>query len=107
MPATNYPNGLTAFGAVLPSSMDFPMNGKKHWWVHGNLGSDGNDGLSPDTPFQHMSRVSTFLGSGEVVHIAGNIKEQWTSPVGIFDVSVIGEGTQPRNAASHTGNNGW
>jgi len=105
---TNFPFGLSSFGAVMPTSAGFvPMNGRRQWWVQGNVGSDSNDGGSPDQAFKTMARAFAMIGSGDVIHFTGNVKEQLSTPAGVFDVTVIGEGTLPRHADAHTGNNGF
>ncbi len=119
MSYTNFPNGVTSFGVpVLPSSVQI-HNGlgvtsggsnvrpNKHFWVHGNLGGNANDGLSPSTPFATMAKAFDNIGSGDIIHFQGNISEQVSSPVGIFDVTIIGEGNQPRHSDTHTTNNGF
>lgn len=119
MPYTNYPNGLTSFGIpVVPysnlmhvgSTTDSDTNivmGNTHYWVNGNFGSDGNDGLSPQTPMLTMTAVFAKLNSGDIIHMTGNITEQLSTPVGIFDVTIIGEGNLPRNADAFDTNNGY
>lgn len=116
---TNAPNGYSSFGIpVLPYSNmihvgSTTMNGisqvvgDTHWWVNGNTGSDGNIGKSPQTPLLTMAKVFTLINSGDIIHVNGNITEQLTSPAGIFDVTIIGEGNLPRNADLHTVNNGY
>lgn len=105
---TNFPFGLSSFGVTLPAAAGFvPMNGKRQWWVQGNTGSDSNDGSSPDQALKTMARAFALIGSGDVIHFNGNIREQISTPVGVFDVTIIGEATRPRNADAHTGNNGY
>ncbi len=116
---TNFPNGVSSFGVpVLPnyslihvgSSTQSDTNnivGNTHYWVNGNFGSDGNDGTSPQTPRLTMASVFSDLNSGDIIHVTGNIAEQLSTPVGIFDVTVIGEGNLPRNADSFDTNNGF
>lgn len=108
MPLTNFPNGVSSFGLPLPAGYNlFPNNGKTHYWVHGNQGSNGNPGTSPDLPLLTMTKAFTLITSGDIIHVLGNVREQLVTPVGIFDVTVIGEGTRPRHADAHTGNNGY
>lgn len=103
MPLTNFPGGLSSMGApVVPTPSLVPANGRTHYWVHGNNGSNGNDGLSADRPLLTMAKVFTLLKSGDVIHVNGNIREQLTSPAGVFGVTVIGESTRPRHPDSHT-----
>jgi hypothetical protein len=105
---TNFPFGLSSFGVTLPAQAGFvPMNGRQQWWIQGNLGSDAYDGSSPETPLKTMARAFQLVGSGDVVHFTGNIREQLVAPAGVFDVTIIGEGTRPRHADAHTGNNGY
>jgi hypothetical protein len=116
---TNYPNGVASFGIpALPYSnmihvgstvVDGETNvvGDTHRWVNGNTGSDGNDGLSPSTPMKTMAACFLKLNSGDIIHFNGNITEQLTTPAGIFDVTIIGEGNLPRNADAHTTSNGY
>lgn len=106
MSYTNFPHGVTSFGCPLPADARFYLNGKKHWFVQGNTGKDTNAGNSPDQPFKTMTRAFVVVRSGDVIHFTGNIREQLSTPVGIFDVTIIGEGPI-RHADAHTGNNGY
>jgi hypothetical protein len=115
MKNTNFPGGISSLGApVLPykSGIRVPnggstLSGNKHLWVHGNLGGDGNDGLSPDAPLKTMAAAFTQVGSGDIIHLNGKITEQLVTPAGVFDVTVIGEGTRPRHPDAHTSSNGY
>lgn len=112
---TNFPHGLQSFGApVLPykANVTVDNNGAvaragKHIWVHGNVGNNGNSGLSPDRPLRTVQAAFNKLGSGDTIHFNGATTEQLTTPAGIFDVTLIGEGNQPRHADTHTTNNGF
>lgn len=81
--------------------------GNTHWWINGNFGVDGNDGLTPQTPKKTMAAVFDQINSGDIIHFTGNITEQLTTPAGIFDVTIIGEGNLPRNADAFDTNNGY
>lgn len=77
------------------------------WYVSGNssstlgvVGSDGNSGLSPLTPFLTMSRAFEFVKSFDVIVLMGVIREQLVCPVGVLDVTVYGAGNQPRQATN-------
>jgi hypothetical protein len=117
--ASDYPNGISSFGVpVLPGypyihSGSTTNNGgsvlraNKHVWVHGQLGNDGNNGLSPDKPKLTMSAALNMIGSGDIVHLTGKVTESITAPAGVFDVTIIGEGNAPRHADAHTTNNGY
>ncbi len=105
MPLTQFPNGVSSFGA-LPEGGFMRSNNKKHWWVDSDAQFAG-DGTDPSTPFSTMAQCFAQLGSGDTIHVLGNVREQLVTPVGIFDVLVIGEGNRPRHADAHTGNNGY
>ena len=119
MSYTNYPNGVTSFGIpVLPSQSVIHsgsgvdnggsvVRANKHFWVHGNLGNNGNVGTSPDAPFRTMAAAFAQIGSGDIIHLNGRITESITAPAGVFDVTIIGEGNSPRHADAHTTNNGY
>ena len=49
MSLTNFPNGIMAFPVVGASNVDMFGSGKTYF-ADGDLGSDGNDGLSPLFP---------------------------------------------------------
>lgn len=113
---TNFPNGVSSFGSpVVPvgragSTVD--NNGSvvrpiKHFWVHGNVGNNGNAGDTANAPLRTMQAAFNKVGSGDVIHFNGNIAEQISTPAGVFDVTIIGEGNQPRHADGHTTNNGY
>lgn len=77
------------------------------WYVNGNtvvtrgpVGSNGNSGLSPLTPFATMARAFTFLKSYDIIVVDGVIAEQVVAPLGVFDVTIIGAANQPRQATS-------
>lgn len=111
MGLTKYPFGVSSFGCPLPASSLYPMNGEKHWWVRAYSGvgggSDGMPGDNPDEPLLTMAKAFTKIDSGDVIHFVGNVREQLNTPAGVFDVTIIGEGTRPRHADAHTGNNGY
>lgn len=70
------------------------------YFVDTDAGSDSNDGLSWDTAFVTMSKAFTTLDSGDTVFFKGKVKEQLTTPVQKFDVTIIGASNRPRHADS-------
>lgn len=116
---TNFPNGVASYGVSLsPRSSLIHAgvgvdNGKsqpranKHFYVHAAAGNDANDGLSPDAPMKTITAVMLRIGSGDVIHLNGKFTENVTTPVGVFDVTIIGEGNRPRHADLHTTYNGY
>lgn len=79
----------------------------RDWFVHGDLGSAHYDGRSAASPRATIASVFSELRSGDRIFVAGNIREQVVSPVGVFDVSVIGMGNRPRHGDAHTGEGGY
>lgn len=119
MSFTNYSNGVSSLGypvtptaSLIHSGSTVPNGGSglranKHFWVHGNIGGDGNSGTSPAAPFRTIAAAFAQVGSGDVIHFNGNTTEQLTTPAGVFDVTIIGEGNQPRHSDAHTTSNGY
>ena len=62
----------------------------------GAVGSDGNDGLSPLTPFATVERAFEFIDCYDIVVIDGVVREQVTAPLGVFDVTLVGAANRPR-----------
>lgn len=73
-----------------------------NYFVDAKLGSDGHDGLSWDTPLLTMGEAFDRVVSGDTIYCVGKIKEQLTTPAGVFDVSIIGAANRPRHADNHT-----
>lgn len=108
--STNFPNGVSVFGAPLYPTFN-PW--AQVWFVDGNQGKAGADGRTPQTAlktFTELFALSTpfrTLKSGDVIFCRGNFTENATTPAGVFDVTIIGAGNKPRHADAHTGNNGY
>jgi hypothetical protein len=107
MVLTNYPNGVSSFGVPVIGGGAGPFQPySTYYFVDANNytghSSDGNDGLSPDTPLTTMSQAFTRVKSGDVITFIGNIREQLTTPTAVFGVTIIGGSTQPRNADAFT-----
>lgn len=88
----------------------------RHWYVHGNLGSDGTKDGSAERPFLTMAAVFARLEAGgrlgtvpgmftcgHVIHVLGNISEHLSTPNQVQNVVIVGEGTRPRHADTHPG----
>ena len=56
MAITNYPNGVSSFGALLPASPLGPTQGS-YWFVKPASGSDQNTGKSPDSAFKTLAQA--------------------------------------------------
>lgn len=74
----------------------------QHWFVDAKTGSDGNSGKKPTQPFLTMAKAFTRIGSGDVIYVRGKVREQLTTPAGVFDVTIVGAGNRPRHADDHT-----
>jgi hypothetical protein len=68
------------------------------YFVDANTGLDSNDGLSWESALLTMSAAFGKINSGDTIRFRGKIKEQLTTPVQKFDVTIIGEGNRPRHA---------
>lgn len=97
--------GLTPMGLQVDGRDIFPSFVRgKDWFVNAKLGSNSNDGETYDTAtatFAELVDGDRRVRSGDRIWITGKLKEQTSTPAGIFDVSVIGLGS-PRHADDHT-----
>jgi hypothetical protein len=104
---TNFPNGVSSFGVPVIGGGSGPFEPyATYYFVDANNftgnSSDGNTGLSPEEPFTTMGAAFNAVSSGDVITFIGNIREQLTTPTGVFGVTIIGGSTQPRNADAFT-----
>ncbi len=67
------------------------------YFVDANVVASG-DGLSWGNAFKTMAEAFAVIGSGDTIAFRGKIREQLTTPVQVFDVTVIGAGNRPRHA---------
>lgn len=56
MSYTNFPNGVTSFGALLPAALGAPTQGT-YWFVKPRTGNDGNTGKSPSSAFKTLAKA--------------------------------------------------
>ena len=70
----------------------------RDWYVDALNGSDSNNGASWASPKLTMAAVFALLESGDHIYFVGKIKEQLTTPVQVFDVTITGGGNRPRHA---------
>jgi hypothetical protein len=101
MALTNFRNGVSSFGIPLTGGMPPSFYGR-YWFVDAKVGSDGNRGNSADRPFQTMDKAFDNIDSGDVIIFRGKIREELTTPAGVFDVTIIGAANQPRHADDHS-----
>lgn len=85
-----------------PVPLDLSALKARTWYVDASAtggGSDtANDGRSWSKPYLTMAKAFTRIRSGDIIRFAGKIREQLTSPVAVFDVTIIGSGNRPRHA---------
>src|SRR3990172_4435974 len=100
---TTFADGVYQYGGM-PVGNDFmvskvfstPIKGRA-WFVDTSYGGNGT-GKSPKTAFSTMQRAFDNVQSGDVIYFVGKVTEQLTTPVQVFDVTVIGAGNRPRHA---------
>lgn len=79
----------------------FPKLGTQYF-VDAKNGSDNHDGLSWDTPFLTMGAAFDVLNSGDTIFVVGKVREELSTPAGVFDVTIVGAANRPRHADDHT-----
>lgn len=67
------------------------------YYVDAHGGSDSNDGTSWDVPLLTMEAAFDKLSSGDTIFFHGKVQEQLTTPVEVFDVTIVGVGNRPRH----------
>jgi hypothetical protein len=68
------------------------------WFVDALGGLASNDGKSWDRAFLTMAGAFAQVQSGDTIYVVGKVREQLTTPVQVFDVTIIGAGNRPRHA---------
>jgi hypothetical protein len=86
-------------GTLKFSGNGFAQSYGKIYYVNANATTSG-DGLSWTTAFKTMAEAFAFIASGDTIFFCGKIREQLTTPVQVFDVTIIGAGNRPRHADS-------
>lgn len=101
MALTNFPGGVSSMGVPVMGGMPPSFYGR-YWFVDAKVGSDGNRGDRRDRPFQTMDKAFDSVDSGDVIIFRGKIREELSTPAGVFDVTIIGGSNQPRHADDHS-----
>jgi hypothetical protein len=70
----------------------------KEYFVDATGGDDNNSGRSWQSPLLTMAEAFTRIQSGDVITFVGKVREQLTTPVQVFDVTIRGGGNRPRHA---------
>lgn len=76
----------------------FPVPKGNVWYVAPATGDDTSDGDSWDKAFASMTPLDSKLGNNDYICLAGVLKQQWTAPVDVFDVTLIGVANRARQA---------
>lgn len=74
MSLTNYPNGITSFGTPVMGGGGIPAIFGTVFFVDYGAGSDGNSGLSPQSPFKTLTAAynAATTNKDDVICIRGN-----------------------------------
>ena len=99
--AVAIPNPLSFTGPVVINgggSITLNPNGNIYF-VDANA-SSGGDGSTWAKAFRTMAAAFAVLASGDTIFFRGKIREQLTTPVQVFDVTIVGAGNRPRHADS-------
>lgn len=81
MGLTNFPNGITSYGAPI----GLPMTNGTYFFVDADSGSDLNDGLSMDTPFATIAKAYSMVTTNkdDVIVLSTNASHQLTAMLDI------------------------
>ena len=76
--------------------------GKRYYVAPQDANADdvSNSGRSWSEPFASMSPLEDVLTHGDTVFLAGVLKQNWTSPPAVQDVTIVGVANTPRQATS-------
>jgi hypothetical protein len=106
---TTVADGLFQYGGMpvnsgLFTSKIFSTPSKGRAWFVDATGASSGNGKSPKTPFPTMAAAFAQVASGDIIYFVGKVTEQLTTPVQVFDVTIVGCGNRPRHAdAAPTG----
>lgn len=88
-------------GNLLPKSGQ--LGAATIWYVNPGAGDGGGDGSDWDNAFTTMQAALNTAQSGDTICFIGNVREQCTPPINLFDITIIGCGNRPRNSDAVTG----
>ena len=69
-------------------------------WVRPQYGDDSTGNGTYAKPFATMAGVSRYLTPGLVVGLEGVLREEFTAPLGVNNVTIIGSQAVPRQATT-------
>lgn len=98
MVLTNFPDGVSSFGVPLIGSGAIPI-ATRNFFVQSTTGSNGNDGLSPESPFATLAYAITkcVTGKGDnIILLPGHVETVSSAGLVTFaskaGINVIGVG---------------
>ena len=98
-------NYITGFreGVMIRGTAFYDGGYGRVWYVDAKIGGDGAGyGKRRDRPFLTMAKAFTMVDSGDTIVFRGKVREELTTPAGVFDVTVIGAANRPRHADDHS-----
>jgi hypothetical protein len=98
---TNYSGGFRD-GVMIRGAGMFDAGYGRVWYVDAKTGADGNSGRRRDRPFLTMDKAFDNIDSGDTIVFRGKVREELSTPVGVFDVTIIGAANRPRHADDHS-----
>lgn len=96
----NLPNVTAINGEPIAGFQNNPARRGRFHYVHAALGNDNGSGKSWARATATLDAAFDRLESGDTIVVAGDIREQLTTPAQVFDVTIVGAGNRPRHADS-------
>lgn len=98
----NYKNrtgtGTVETDVLIVGGSSYPSIKGTTYYVDALSGSNTNSGKSWNSAFLTMATAFAAISSGDTIMFVGKVREQLTTPVQVFDVTIIGAGNRPRHA---------
>lgn len=91
-------DGTVETDILIVGGATFPASKGKVYFVDALSGSNANNGRSWESPYLTMAKAFSVIESGDTIMFVGKVREQLTTPVQVFDVTIIGAGNRPRHA---------
>lgn len=88
MSLTYFPNGIAAFPTIGGAALNM-FGANKTFFVDGDLGSDGNDGLSPSFAFATIQAAVTAAGANSTIYVKAKAMAAGATDPGSYAESVI------------------